>query len=59
MGRKPKNEFIEVSLVFKEDSKIKRYDVKMPFLYSMRLETNDPNYIKAQTAREYFLKDDS
>ena len=59
MGRKPKNTFIEATLVFKEGSKIKRYDVKMPFLYSMRLETNDPNYIKAQTIREYFLKDHS
>src|SRR2546427_8083860 len=31
----------------------------MPFLYSMRLETNGPNYTKAQTTREYFLKDHS
>src|SRR5437667_11559589 len=59
LGRKTKNTFIEATLAFKEDSIIKRYDVKMPFLYLMRLETNDPNYTKAQTTREYFLKDHS
>lgn len=59
LGRKPKNEFIEVGLVFKEDSKIKKYDVKIPFLYSITVETNDPNNAKMQTTWEYFLKDDS
>ncbi|MGB6463917.1 MAG: hypothetical protein WBF38_06820 [Nitrosotalea sp.] len=59
MGRKPKNEFIEASLAFEEGSKIKKYDVKMPFLYALTVETNDPNNAKMQTAWEYFVKDDS
>ena len=59
MGRKPKNEFIEAGLAFKENLKIKRYDVKIPFLYAITVETTDPNFAKAQTTWEYFLKDDS
>lgn len=59
MGRKPKNEFIETSLAFKEDSKFRRYDVKMPFLYAITVETNDPNIAKMQTTWEYFVKSDS
>ena len=59
MGRKPKNKFEESSLAFKEDSKFRRYDVKMPFLYAITVETNDPNNAKMQTTWEYFVKDDS
>jgi hypothetical protein len=59
LGRKPKNKFIEAGLVFKEGSKIRRYDVQMPFLYALTVETNDPNNAIMQTTWEYFLKDDS
>jgi hypothetical protein len=59
LGRKPKNKFEEVSLVFKEGTKIKRYDVKIPFLYSITVESNDPNTVKWHNTREYFVKDDS
>lgn len=59
MGRKPKNEFIEASLAFKENSLIRKYDVKMPFLYALMVETNDPNNAKMQTTWEYYLKDES
>ncbi|MDE2589567.1 MAG: hypothetical protein KGL95_07875 [Patescibacteria group bacterium] len=59
MGRKPKNQFIEVSLAFKENSKILVYDIKMPFLYALTVETNDPNIAKMQTTWKYFVKDDS
>ncbi|CUR51020.1 protein of unknown function [Nitrosotalea devaniterrae] len=56
MGRKPKNEFTEASLAFQEDTIIKKYNVKMPFLYALTVETNDPNIAKAQTTWEYFVK---
>lgn len=59
MGRKPKNKFEEATLVFKEGSKIKKYDVQMPFLYAITVETKDPNYAKMHTPWEYFVKDDS
>jgi len=59
LGRKPKNTFIEASLAFEEVSKIKRYDVKMPFLYAITVETNDPNNAKMQTTQECFVKHDS
>lgn len=45
--------------MFKENSKIRRYDVKMPFLYAITVETNDPNIAKMQTTWEYFVKSDS
>ena len=45
--------------MFKENSQLRRYDVKMPFLYSITVETNDPNIAKMQTTWEYFVKDDS
>jgi len=56
LGRKPKNKFIEASLAFKDDSKFKRYDVKMPFLYAITVETNDPNNTKMKTTWEFFVK---
>ncbi len=56
MGRKPKNEFIEARLAFREESNFKKYDVKMPFLYALTLQINDPNYVKANTVYEYFIK---
>jgi len=59
MGRKPINKFIEAGLAFREDSKFKKYDEKIPFVYAITVETNDPNNAKMQTTWEYFLKDDS
>jgi hypothetical protein len=56
LGRPPTNEFTEASLAFKEDTKIKKYSVKMPFLYSLTVETNDPNNTKMHTKWEYFVK---
>ena len=31
----------------------------MPFLYSIKVQFNDPNYAKMHTVREYFVKPDS
>lgn len=45
--------------MFKENSQIRRYDVEMPFLYSITVETNNPNIEKMQTTLEYFVKPDS
>ncbi|NDB33630.1 MAG: hypothetical protein EB150_10375 [Nitrososphaeria archaeon] len=59
MGRKPKNEFVEASLAFKENSKIKKYDVKMPFLYAVTIQIDDPNSTKVTTTRECFVRPDS
>lgn len=59
MGRKPKNEFTEAYLAFKENATIRKYEIKMPFLYALTVETNDPNNAKMQTTWEYFVKDDS
>ena len=56
MGRPPKNQFEEASLAFAEGVKIKKYDIKMPFLYALTVETNDPNNAKMQTTWEYFVK---
>ncbi len=35
---------------------IKKYDVQVPFLYALTVETNDPNNSKMQTTWEYFVK---
>ena len=45
--------------MFEEGTKIKQYNVKMPFLYAMTVETDDPNNAKMQTVWEYFVKHDS
>lgn len=59
MGRKPKNEFIEASLAFEEGSKIKKFDMKMPFLYAVTMQINDPDFTKVKIVQEYFVKSDS
>jgi hypothetical protein len=59
LGRRPKNKFEDATLVFQEGLKIKRYDVKMPFLYDVTVQINDPDYAKAHTRREYFVGENS
>lgn len=56
MGRKPKNKFIETSLAFKEGTEFRLYDVKIPFVYTVTIETTDPNLMRAQTTYEYYTK---
>jgi hypothetical protein len=59
LGRRPKNKFIDANLASDEEIKIKRFDVKMPFLYALTVETDYPNNAKMQTTWEFFLKQDS
>ena len=59
MGRKPINAFVEAGLSFADNFKVKRYDIKMPFLYDITVESNDPSIAKFQTTGEYHAKDQS
>ncbi len=59
MGRRPKNTFIETSYAFERGTEFRLYDVKVPYIHAITLETTNPTIAKAQTTREYFAKSDS
>ncbi|MGQ0795615.1 MAG: hypothetical protein ACT4N5_05460 [Nitrosopumilaceae archaeon] len=56
MGRKPKNTFTEATIAFEKETEFRLYDVKIPFVYSITVEINNPNLVKAQTTWECYAR---
>lgn len=55
LGRKRKNDFEVFYLDMDPSLKILTYNLKVPFTYSLTVETNDPKIAKASTVWEYYV----
>ncbi len=59
MGRKPVNKFTWSSIGLKEGTEFRLFDVKIPFLYDITVESTNPNVAKVGTTLQYYAKSES
>lgn len=59
LGRKPINKFTVSSIGLEEGTEFRLFDVKIPFLYDITVESTSPNVSKIGTTLEYYAKSES
>lgn len=59
LGRKPINNFTWSSVGFKEGTEFRLFDVKVPFIYDITIESTNPEVAKVGTTLQYYAKSES